>query len=72
MYEASSNSEWGEHELDYILFLHSPDNLTVKPNEDEVQATEWVGRHQLTDFLRDLDSRNVGVTPWFKLCSEVT
>ena len=72
LYQAPSSDKWGEHELDYILFLHSPDSLTVKPNEDEVQATEWVGRHHLTDFLRDLDSRNVGVTPWFKLCSEVT
>ena len=72
LYEAPSSDRWAEHELDYILFLQSEDNLTINPSLEEVQNTEWVARHHLTDFLRDLESRNVGITPWFKLCSEVT
>ena len=72
LYQAPSNDCWGEHELDYILFLQAQNNLSILPNKDEVQNTEWVGRHHLADFLRDLESRNVGITPWFKLCTEVT
>ena len=72
LYQAPSNDCWGEHELDYILFLQSQDDLTIQPSKDEVQATEWVGRHHLADFLKDLESRKVGITPWFKLCSEVS
>ena len=72
LYQAPSNDCWGEHELDYILFLKAQNNLTIFPSKDEVQNTEWVGRHHLADFLRDLESRNVGITPWFKLCTEVT
>ena len=71
MYEASSNSEWGEHELDYILMLRAQEPVTLAPNPEEVQDTEWVARDHLQDFLGDLESRGVGITPWFKLCTKV-
>ena len=71
MYEASSNSEWGEHELDYILMLRAREPVTLAPNPEEVQDTEWVAREHLQDFLGDLESRGVGITPWFKLCTKV-
>ena len=70
LYEAESNAEWGEHELDYILFLKR-NSIDLNPNTDEVQAVEWVGKEHLQDFLKDLESRNVGITPWFKLCTKV-
>jgi len=69
LYEAESNAEWGEHELDYILFLKR-DQINLNPNTEEVQAVEWVGKEHLQDFLKDLESRNVGITPWFKLCTQ--
>ena len=69
MYEAGSSTEWGEHELDYILMLRR-DQVDVTPNPEEIQAIEWVGRDHMTEFLRDLEARNVGITPWFKLCSK--
>ena len=72
LYKAPSNNSWAEHELDYILFLQAQDGLTLAPSKDEVRDTEWVGRHHLGEFLRDLESREVGITPWFKLCAEVT
>ena len=71
LYEASSNSEWGEHELDYILMLRAREPVTLAPNPEEVQDTEWVAREHLQDFLGDLESRGVGITPWFKLCTKV-
>ena len=61
---------WGEHELDYILMLRQS-QLDVKPNSDEVKDIEWVAKDHLQEFLRDLESRNVGITPWFKLCTKV-
>ena len=74
LYEAGSSDQWGEHELDYILMLRQQEGepLSVAANPDEVQATEWVSRNHLNDFLRDLESRNVGITPWFKLCTKVS
>ena len=70
LYEAESDSVWGEHELDYILMLRQS-QLDVKPNSDEVKDIEWVAKDHLQEFLRDLESRNVGITPWFKLCTKV-
>ena len=70
MYQSESSCEWGEHELDYILMLRR-DNVTVTPNTEEVQDTEWVGRGHLQEFIKDLESRNVGITPWFRLCTKV-
>jgi len=69
LYEAESDSEWGEHELDYILMLRQA-QMEVKPNPDEVKDIEWVAKDHLQEFLRDLESRNVGITPWFKLCTK--
>ena len=45
--------------------------MTVTPNTEEVQDTEWVGRGHLQEFIKDLESRNVGITPWFRLCTKV-
>ena len=74
LYEAGSSDQWGEHELDYILMLRqrAGEPLSVRANPEEVQATEWVARSHLQDFLRDCESRNVGITPWFKLCTKVS
>jgi len=66
---ASSGGLWGEHELDYILFLRSP-APALAPSSEEVAATEWVARPHLPEFLRELHSSGGGVTPWFKLISK--
>lgn len=70
LYAAPSNGQWGEHELDYILFLRSRSGFSISPNLDEVQATEWVRREDLKSFLMDLESKEVEITPWFKLISQ--
>ena len=71
LYSAPSSGEWGEHELDYILFLRTSQPPVITPNVEEVQDVEWVARTDMQDFLRDLEHRGVGITPWFRLISQV-
>jgi len=70
LYSAPSSGEWGEHELDYILFLRTSQPPVITPNIEEVQAVEWVARRDMQDFLMDLEHRGVGITPWFRLISQ--
>jgi isopentenyl-diphosphate delta-isomerase len=61
-YKALSNSVWGEHEIDYILFLQK--DLPVKPNVEEVAEI----RYMTLDQIRTMASNNdVQLTPWFDL-----
>eukprot|EP00092_Neocalanus_flemingeri_P026952 GFUD01029221.1.p1 GENE.GFUD01029221.1~~GFUD01029221.1.p1 ORF type:complete len:258 (-),score=82.29 GFUD01029221.1:247-981(-) len=70
LYSAPSSGDWGEHELDYILFLRSAATPELSPSVEEVQAVEWVARGDMQEFLRDLEHRGVGITPWFRLISQ--
>lgn len=53
---------WGEHEIDYILFLQK--DVDVKPNPDEVSEVRWVRRANLDN---DIASLKEPLTPWFEL-----
>ncbi len=55
---------WGEHELDYILFLRcrSPSGPSVSANANEVSATRLLARRDLASFVAE-----ERVTPWFDL-----
>lgn len=57
--------KWGEHELDYILFLRG--SVPFEPNPNEVKATRYIQRGELKDFIRSVESDGGGVTPWFGL-----
>jgi len=70
LYSAPSSGEWGEHELDYMLILRLAETPKLSPSVEEVQAVEWVARGDMQEFLRDLESRGVGITPWFRLISQ--
>ncbi|KAK0253211.1 isopentenyl-diphosphate delta-isomerase idi1 [Friedmanniomyces endolithicus] len=61
-YKAPSDGRWGEHEIDYILFIKADVDLDVNPNE--VSATKWVSEGDLKAMLKD-DA--LLFTPWFKL-----
>ncbi len=64
----SADSEWGEYEMDYILFLKSNDAaLRVDPNPDEVKDIAYVKRSELADFLAEIKKTSNGATPWFNL-----
>lgn len=44
-YADTGNGIWGEHEIDYILFLHK--DVDLKPNPNEVSELRFVSRKQL-------------------------
>lgn len=64
-YMAPSNGPWGEHEIDYILFIKAEPVFTPEPNE--VRATRWVSQNELK---RMFESPEYKFTPWFKLICE--
>ncbi|RZR85356.1 hypothetical protein BHM03_00012332 [Ensete ventricosum] len=67
LYKAASDGKWGEHELDYLLFIVRDVNL--HPNPDEVADVKYVNREQLKEVLRKADAGEDGVklSPWFRL-----
>ena len=67
---SGSGDRWGEHELDYILFLRERSGgISLIPNPDEVQNIEYVPRNELEDFVQ-AKKKDVGVTPWFELIAK--
>ncbi|KAL2051666.1 hypothetical protein ABVK25_008080 [Lepraria finkii] len=61
-YKAPSDGKWGEHEIDYILFIKADVDHT--PNPNEVKDTRYVSGDELKTMFED-DTLNF--TPWFKL-----
>ncbi|KAM0323494.1 hypothetical protein ACHAQA_008774 [Verticillium albo-atrum] len=64
-YKAPSDGKWGEHEIDYILFIKT--NVTLDINKNEVQATQYVSPDELKKQFQD---PSLVFTPWFKLICE--
>jgi len=64
-----SESPWGEHEIDYILFITVPskESLTVKPHGDEVDDISWVTQSQLLEMFND---KTLLFSPWFRLIAK--
>ncbi|PKI66896.1 hypothetical protein CRG98_012659 [Punica granatum] len=67
LYKAPSDGKWGEHELDYLLFIVR--DVGVHPNHDEVADIRYVNREQLKELLRKADAGEEGLklSPWFRL-----
>jgi len=61
-YLAPSSGIWGEHEVDYILFLTT--DVTVAPNPNEVRNYKYVSKEELKAMF---DDEGNSFTPWFKL-----
>jgi len=59
------DGKWGEHEIDYVLFIQA--NVTVNANENEVKSYRYVSKSQLMEFLDSAENNGILVTPWFKL-----
>lgn len=64
-YLAPSDGKWGEHEVDYILFIKA--DVDVVPNPNEVQDTKYVSPDELKAMFAD---GKLAFTPWFKLICE--
>ncbi|KAL2743540.1 isopentenyl-diphosphate Delta-isomerase 1 [Vespula maculifrons] len=62
-YFSSGDGIWGEHEIDYILFLQK-DHITIDPNPDEVSEVQWVSKSMINDLTRTIKAP---LTPWFQL-----
>lgn len=54
------DAPWGEHEIDYILFVQA--DVDLDPNPDEVGAVEYVTQQRLREMLAD---PNLRWSPWF-------
>jgi len=63
-YVSPSDGKWGEHEIDYILFIQPKTKVTLNVNQNEAQATRWVSQQELKDMFTDAQLK---FTPWFKL-----
>lgn len=68
-------SPWGEHEIDHVLLyqLEAGEELTLKPNLDEVEAVKWVGREELMDTVVGkgaLANEMPLWSPWFRVIAE--
>ncbi|CAG5119145.1 unnamed protein product [Candidula unifasciata] len=62
------DNTWGEHEIDYILFIQRDVDVVVNPNE--VKSYRYVTQQELKDLIDTADSNGILVTPWFKLIVE--
>ncbi|KAK9448027.1 NUDIX hydrolase domain-like protein [Limtongia smithiae] len=64
-YKAPSDGVWGEHEIDYILFIQASPSVT--PNLNEVKDVKYVTADELKTMFKDA---SLTFTPWFKLICE--
>ncbi|KAK5947491.1 isopentenyl-diphosphate delta-isomerase idi1 [Knufia obscura] len=72
-YLAPSDGKWGEHEIDYILFIEADPELDV--NVNEVKDVRWVSLDELKQMFHDVETQSgkdqdLKYTPWFKLICE--
>ncbi|OQR75404.1 isopentenyl-diphosphate Delta-isomerase 1-like [Tropilaelaps mercedesae] len=65
-YMAPSDNEWGEHEIDYILFVQR-DIETLKTNPNEVKSVCYLSRDGIDHFITSLTKHGELLTPWFRL-----
>lgn len=64
-YKSPSDGKWGEHEVDYILFIKA--DVDVKVNPNEVRDHRYVSQEDLKAMFQD---KSLKFTPWFKLICE--
>ncbi|KAL3141263.1 hypothetical protein ABBQ38_003600 [Trebouxia sp. C0009 RCD-2024] len=56
-------AEWGEHEIDYILFVKA--DVHLAPNPEEVDAVKYVTFQELTSMMQS--SSGLLWSPWFRI-----
>eukprot|EP00977_Amphora_coffeiformis_P023596 scaffold13742_cov157-Amphora_coffeaeformis.AAC.3 len=57
------DAPWGEHEVDYVLFLQSQEDVPVNVNPDEVGDCKYVSIEELKEMLKD---PTLIWSPWFR------
>jgi isopentenyl-diphosphate delta-isomerase len=63
-YLAPSDGKWGEHEIDYILFIKPSPKVKLNINPNEVRDSRYVSQDELKAMFED---KSLKFTPWFKL-----
>ncbi|KAG8573481.1 hypothetical protein GDO81_012425 [Engystomops pustulosus] len=67
-YKAQSDGIWGEHEIDYILFVQK--EVTVDPDPNEIKSHCYVTKEELKQLLERAKRGEVKITPWFQLIAD--
>ena len=58
-------AEWGEHEIDYILFLRA--DVSLEHNVEEVDAAKYVSLPELRSMMAD---PSLLWSPWFRIIAD--
>ena len=61
--QPQSLPQWGEHEIDYMLFLRCAEEPRLRPNPEEVQDTRYVTLPELQRMMAD---PSLKWSPWFR------
>lgn len=67
-YKAQSDGVWGEHEIDYILFMQK--DVELRPDPNEIKSHCYVSKEELKEMLEKAKRKELEVTPWFQLIAE--
>uniref|UniRef100_A0A3Q3WEC7 isopentenyl-diphosphate Delta-isomerase n=1 Tax=Mola mola TaxID=94237 RepID=A0A3Q3WEC7_MOLML len=67
-YKAQSDGVWGEHEIDYILFMQK--NVELSPDPNEIKSHCYVSKEELKEMLEKAKRKELEITPWFSLIAE--
>ncbi|KAE8595757.1 hypothetical protein XENTR_v10015870 [Xenopus tropicalis] len=67
-YKAQSDGIWGEHEIDYILFVQK--DVALDPDPNEIQTHCYVSKEDLRQLLDKAKRGEVKITPWFQLIAD--
>ena len=59
-----SDGIFGEHEIDYILFVKG--DFIVNENKNEIKSYKYVTQSELKQLIND---KSIEITPWFRLIS---
>jgi isopentenyl-diphosphate delta-isomerase len=65
-YLAPSDGKWGEHEIDYILFIKPSAEVKLDVNPNEVRDSKYVSQDELKAMFEQ-EKDGLKFTPWFKL-----
>ncbi|KAL2085983.1 hypothetical protein ACEWY4_019303 [Coilia grayii] len=67
-YKAQSDGMWGEHEIDYILFMQK--DVELDPDPNEIKTYYYVTKEELRDMLEKAKRKELEITPWFSLIAD--
>ena len=66
--QAMSGGPWGEHEMDYILFIRPDVEVTVEVNKEEIDDIRWVTKSELAEMMDP--ASGLRWSPWFRIIAE--